>query len=61
MSPPLTSEQGNVDKVSMFQILTIMAFFILLPIAIFFEGTPVLPTALTAKVCIIRSCTLTLT
>ena len=34
----------------MFQLLTIMSFFILLPIAIFVEGTPVLPSALAAKV-----------
>ena len=34
----------------MFQLLTIMSFFILLPIAIFVEGTPVLPASLAAAV-----------
>ena len=34
----------------MFQMLTIMSFFILLPIAIFFEGTPVLPANLATAV-----------
>ncbi len=34
----------------MFQILTIMAFFILMPIAILVEGVPALPSSLAAAV-----------
>ncbi|GAX82853.1 hypothetical protein CEUSTIGMA_g10279.t1, partial [Chlamydomonas eustigma] len=48
LSKKLMISSGNVDKVSMFQLLTIMSFFILLPVAILMEGTPALPSALAA-------------
>lgn len=48
LSKKLMIKKSNVgiDKMSMFQILTIMSFVILLPVAILVEGVPALPSSL---------------
>ena len=48
LSKKLMIKKSNVgiDKMSMFQILTIMSFVILLPLAILIEGVPALPSSL---------------
>lgn len=42
--------QGALDNVNLFQVITIMAFFTLLPFSLALEGLPALPTNLTAAV-----------
>jgi hypothetical protein len=46
--------QGALDNMNLFQVITIMAFFMLLPVSILIEGLPILPHNLAAAV----SCTL---
>lgn len=48
LSKKLMISKGGIDKMSMFQLLTIMSFIILLPIAILLEGMPALPASLAA-------------
>jgi len=42
--------QGALDNMNLFQVITIMAFFMLLPVSILFEGLPCLPSKLAAAV-----------
>jgi hypothetical protein len=39
-----------LDNINLFQVITIMAFFILLPVSITLEGLPALPANLAAAV-----------
>ncbi len=45
-----TLQGKSVDSICLFQIMSVMSFLTLLPIAIFFEGTPGLPSTLAARV-----------
>lgn len=42
--------QGALDNINLFQVITIMAFFMLLPVSILFEGLPCLPYKMAAAV-----------
>lgn len=42
--------QGALDNMNLFQVITIMAFFMLLPVSILLEGMPLLPQNLAAAV-----------
>jgi hypothetical protein len=42
--------QGALDNMNLFQVITIMAFFMLLPVSILIEGLPILPHNLAAAV-----------
>lgn len=42
--------QGALDNMNLFQVITIMAFFMLLPVSILFEGLPCLPAKMAAAV-----------
>jgi hypothetical protein len=42
--------QGALDNMNLFQVITIMAFFMLLPVSILIEGLPILPQNLAAAV-----------
>lgn len=42
--------QGALDNINLFQVITIMAFFMLLPVSIALEGLPALPASLAAAV-----------
>jgi hypothetical protein len=42
--------QGALDNINLFQVITIMAFFMLLPVSILFEGAPILPHKMAAAV-----------
>lgn len=42
--------QGALDNINLFQVITIMAFFTLLPFSMAFEGLPALPANLSAAV-----------
>lgn len=46
--------QGALDNMNLFQIITIMAFFMLLPVTILVEGLPILPQNLAAAVSAIQ-------
>jgi len=49
MCPPCLL-QGALDNINLFQVITIMAFFTLLPFSMAFEGLPALPANLSAAV-----------
>lgn len=42
--------QGALDNMNLFQVITIMAFFMLLPVSILIEGLPILPSKMAAAV-----------
>ena len=42
--------QGALDNINLFQVITIMAFFMLLPVSIALEGLPALPANLAVAV-----------
>mmetsp|Transcript_16455 Transcript_16455/g.28200 ORF Transcript_16455/g.28200 Transcript_16455/m.28200 type:complete len:412 (-) Transcript_16455:692-1927(-) len=48
LSKKLMITKGSVDNVNLFQIITIMSFFMLLPISLAIEHAPILPAKLTA-------------
>ena len=43
LSKKLMSSKGSLDNMNLFQIITIMAFFMLAPVTLLFEGAPFLP------------------
>lgn len=47
---PLMLPQGALDNMNLFQVITIMAFFMLLPVSILIEGLPCLPAKMAAAV-----------
>jgi len=48
LSKKFMRSKGSLDNVNLFQIITVMAFFLLLPVTLAVEGLPVLPANLTA-------------
>lgn len=50
LSKKFMISKGSVDNMNLFQIITIMSFFMLLPITLAMEGTPLLPSSLQAMV-----------
>jgi hypothetical protein len=46
----LLCPQGALDNMNLFQVITIMAFFMLLPVSVLIEGLPILPQNLAAAV-----------
>jgi solute carrier family 35 protein E1 len=43
LSKKLMISKGSLDNMNLFQIITIMAFFMLMPVQLLFEGGPFLP------------------
>lgn len=50
LSKKLMISKGSLDNMNLFQIITIMAFFMLLPVQFLFEGGPFLPHKIAAMV-----------
>jgi len=48
LSKKFMISKGSLDNMNLFQIITIMSFFILLPVSLFVEGMPITPERLTA-------------
>lgn len=48
LSKKFMISKGALDKVNLFQVITIMAFFMLLPVSVLLEGAPILPAKLAA-------------
>lgn len=50
LSKKLMIKKGSLDNINLFQIITIMSFFLMLPISIIAERAPILPSSLAARV-----------
>ncbi|KAI8464258.1 MAG: phosphate/phosphoenolpyruvate translocator precursor [Monoraphidium minutum] len=48
LSKKLMISKGSLDNMNLFQIITIMAFFMLAPVTLLLEGAPFLPSSLAA-------------
>jgi solute carrier family 35, member E1 len=44
------TSQGSLDNMNLFQIITIMSFFMLLPVSLLVEQAPILPSKLAEMV-----------
>ena len=56
LSKKLMITKGALDNVNLFQIITIMALFMLAPVTLLVEGAPFLPSKLAAMVRLLFAC-----